>query len=368
MKKILLGTTALFGAVALASAAQAQGPNLTVGGFIDFQAGFQNEDLDAGFRNYGFQNDTEVHVKVDGKSDNGLGYGAVIELEADVSADADGEGVNADKTYIYLSGGWGRFELGSNVGPTKTMKVDASTFARATGGIDGDWYDFIHTAGVGLTQLGYLVSPDLPSDFGRATFGDSEDATKINYYSPVFSGFQLGLSFTPDTGDVGQVPQSGDVNFAQAENVFGLGLSYTGKFQQIGVKLSATGEIGESESALQEDLGAYALGASFSYLGFTFGGSWGDWGDSYQAVNSNNDADFWNLGLAYDFGPFGASIGYIDSENAGNESQNLVIGADYKLAPGLVPYAEVSFFELDSAGTANDNDGTVFLVGTQLNF
>ena len=49
------------------------------------------------------------------------------------------------------------------------------------------------------------------------------------------------------------------------------------------------------------------------------------------------------------------------------------IGADYKLAPGLVPYVEVSFFEADDnvtdvAGASEDNEGTVFIVGTALNF
>lgn len=373
MKKILLGTTALIGAAGLyAGAANAATPTVTVGGFADFQAGFVSEDLDAGRRNYLFQNDTEVHFRVDGKADNGLGYGAVIELEADVSADADGEGFNADKTYLYLQGGWGRVELGANTDAAQALNVDAATFARATGGIDGDWYDFINPVAFGP---GYILSPDLPVAHGAATaagigglFGASEDATKITYYTPRFSGFQFGVSFAPDAGNAGTAASfTGDTN-GDMENVFNLGLNYTGKFQNIGVAASLTGEFGDSEVATVEDLAAWTVGLNLSWMGWTVGGSWADWGDSTLPTGSTGDADYWTLGLGYDFGAFGASIGYIDSEYGVNDFHNLSIGADYKLAPGLVPYAEVNFFEMDTTGTALDNDGTVFLLGTQLSF
>jgi|GEM_PF-6317252 len=123
MKNILLGTTGLVGAVLLAASASAETPKVTVGGFIDFQAGFANDDLDAAQRAQGFRNDSEVGVRVDGKSDSGLGYGAVIDLEADVTADSDNQGLNASRTYVYLDGGWGRFELGSNQGASSALSV-----------------------------------------------------------------------------------------------------------------------------------------------------------------------------------------------------------------------------------------------------
>jgi predicted porin len=74
-------------------------------------------------------------------------------------------------------------------------------------------------------------------------------------------------------------------------------------------------------------------------------------------------------------GAFGASVTWLDSSyeatsTTDNEFNNLVVGVDYKLAPGFTPYAEVSIFEIDEEGTglANDNDGTVFIVGSQLAF
>ena len=143
MKKVLLGTSALIAAAAMfAGAASAQTPKVTIGGFADFQAGFTSDDLDQNQRGHGFRNDTEISVRVDGKSDAGLGYGAVIDLEADVTDDSDNQGDNASRTYVYLDGLWGRFELGSNQGAGETMRVDASSIAAATGGVPfGDGAD-----------------------------------------------------------------------------------------------------------------------------------------------------------------------------------------------------------------------------------
>lgn len=368
MKKILLGTTALVAAATMfAGAARAEGPAVTLGGFLDFQAGFVDQDLDtAGTvngRDVKFQNDTRVDVKVDGKADNGLGYGAVIELQADVSADADNGGLNADRTYLYLESNFGRVELGSQVSPAKTMRVDASTFSHGTGGVDGDFYDFVNVTG------GALVSPDLPLDAGlRGGANSTENSTKIIYYTPRFSGFQGGISYAPDSGNRGTAAGfTTDADATDAENVFDLGLNYTGQFDQVGLALSATGSFGEAEAAGQEDLSAYAFGANVSYLGFTVGGSYGTWDDSLQAV-AGGDVDFWNAGLGYETGPFGVSVEYFTSEANTTDFDNIIVGADYKLAPGLVPYIEVNFFDIDPAGTALDNEGTAVLAGTQLNF
>lgn len=374
IKKVLLGTTALVALSAGAALADSQGPAVTVGGFIDFQAGISDQDIDidtflgtaAPSRDVKFQNDTEIHVSVDGKTDNGLGYGAVVELEADVNSDADGEGLNADKTYIFLEGGFGRVELGNNTSPTDSMAVDAGSIARATGGIDGDFYDF--------SALGASIyTPDLPTAFFKGT---GEDATKVTYYTPRFSGFQAGLSYTPDQGDGGTAAGFTGELGTDYEHVINAGLNYTGQFGDIGVAASATGELADNESSAIEDLEAYALGLSVSYAGFSVAGSYGDWQESLQAAGSSLDGEYWTLGAAYVTGPFGVSVTYLDSELNNVDFQNISVGADYQLAPGLVPYIEVSFFEDDSAvGTTSNgtpvvggNDGTIVLVGTQLNF
>ena len=104
-----------------------------------------------------------------------------------------------------------------------------------------------------------------------------------------------------------------------------------------------------------------------SFRGLSFAGSYADWDDSDQLVGAADDSNFWTLGASYEQGPAGISITYMDSEFANNDFNNLVVGADYQLAPGMVPYIEVNFFDLDPSGSAS-NDGTVLLVGTELTF
>ncbi len=363
MKKLLLGTTALATAFALSmSDAHAQ-LELTIGGTVDFQAGYADQDLDAGTRDYLFQvEETELKISGDFVADNGLSYGVVVELLGDVSDSNDNKGVNADETYLYLGGSFGRFEMGSTNGAAQNLTVSTANFARATGGVSGDWYQYVSGRGVG-----FIVQPEIFSAGLTTTSGDNtaEDANKISYYTPRFSGFQLGASFTPDLGDVGTAAAfSGDSNVGQAETVWDAGLNYTGEFSGVGLAAAATGQFGEGE-ATSDDLRAYNFGLNLSYQGFTVGGSYGIWDET---PITSDDSDYWDVGAAFETGPFGFSVTYLDSTlNDSNDLQNISLGADYQLAPGLVPYVEVNFFELDPAGTASDNDGTVVLVGTQLN-
>jgi hypothetical protein len=369
MKKFLIGTSALIGAAMIAGAAQAEDPKVMVGGVIDFQAGFASDDLDAAQRGHGFRNDTEITFTVHGKADNGLGYGAVIDLEADVTGDANNEGLNAAETYVYLDGSFGRFEMGSTFGAAQNLSVEADNIARGTGGIDGDWVFFANNPGAG-----FINTPGLAAELGNtAVFGDESlsNATKLSYYSPRFSGFQLGASYTPDLDDRGQAVVRNDVAGTFGD-VVDLAANYEGQWGDFGLAAAATALFGEADDVAggnRDDLFNWNVGTAVNYMGFNVAGSYGNLDDLFA---NNADASYYTLGAGYDFGPFGASVTWIDStvEFAGgdNDFDNLVVGADYSLAPGLTPYIEASFFDADAAGAAQDNDGNVVIIGTELAF
>lgn len=382
MKNILLATTGLFGAALLATAASAAGPKVTVGGFTDFQAGYVSDDFDADTRSQAFRNDTEISVRVDGKTDSGLGYGAVIDLEADVEEDSNGQGTNAARTFTYLDGSWGKVELGSNKGAAATQRVDASTLASATGGINGAWNHQPNLgAGAFTAAGGFVTGAKLVSEAGDLTSAGNGSITdestynsnKITYYSPRFSGFQIGASYTPKLGARGQVINRPD-NTGGFGDVIEAGVNFEHQFEG-GIKLaaSATGEIGDTDSAVAgaEDLEAFGLGVLLGYQGFSAAVSYADLGEAQVGV-VDGDADLWSAGLAYDGGIYSVSATYLNSTKevaAGdNDFDNLVIGADYKLAPGITPYAEVSFYDFDSAAGGYDNEGTAVILGTQVAF
>jgi predicted porin len=414
MKKILLTTTAL--GLFAAGSAFAAGPVVTLGGYADFQVGngsqktiFENQagaggaDTSIFSRSLHTRTDTELHIKVDGKADNGLGYGAYIELEADVNPDDSTATTtnNAERTYLYVETGFGRVEAGATGDAADALRVDASTFARATGGIGGDFYKYVDLGNSTTTADNFMILPGLPTAVGlpgEANFGQTAGvidadthnaratANKVSYYSPRIQGAQFGLSYTPDQSERGTANGFGignsDAPVGQFENVFNAGLNYQGQFNNVGIEASLTGEMGNTKDDVvapitnYDDLEAYAAGLSLSYAGFTAGGSYGDAPEVGQLSSVGTEVSYWTLGAAYEFGPFATSLTYMDStvKNPSaaapdKEFTNLSLGADYQLAPGLVPYVEVSFFDTDDnvAATA-DNSGTVLIVGTELNF
>jgi len=251
MKKILLGTTGLVGAALIATAASAETPKVTLGGFSDFRAGWTNDDKDAGLRSTAFREENTVTVKVDGKTDAGLGYGAQIDLQADISGDVNNKGTNSTRTFTYLSGNWGRAELGGNKSAASTMRVDASTLAVATGGINGGWTDF--TNSVPTTGAGYITTAGLPSEHGSVmAFGDQStfNANKVTYYTPKLMGFQAGVSYTPENNGRGQTIARNKAVAGVLGNVYDLGLTYENQFSGVKVSASATGEFAEASNAV----------------------------------------------------------------------------------------------------------------------
>lgn len=408
MKKILLTTTAISmlagAAYAGSSTAKTGGPTVTVGGYADFQIGNASQESlyeaqTAGnvySRDTHTRTDTEVHIDVKGRTDNGLLYGAHIELEADVSRDdSTSTDNNAEKTYIFVESGFGRVELGTNVDAGYALRVNAASFARATGGIGGDFYKYVSLSGsskaAGDTfyiKPGLPTGTGLPSETGAGTSAARATANKITYYTPRIQGAQLGVSYTPDQSERGtKTGFSGEADGATEgafEDVWNIGLNYQAQVSDVNIEASITGEWGSIEqnasvASVNDDLEAYAFGASANYAGFTVGGSYGIADEFGQTTTTNQQADYWTLGAAYEFGPFAASVGYLSSEiengtTAGTDAEfsNLSVGADYQLAPGLVPYIEVSFFETDNntadTATTVDNEGTVIILGTELNF
>lgn len=346
----------------------AETPKVTLAGELKFQAAAVDQEgafeTGAFSRDVKFANDTEIDVKVEGITDSGLTYGAIIQLEADVTADARGEGLNSDKTYLYGEGRYGRIELGNQEGVPAYMAINSTSIAHGTGGTEGDFE--LYTNPVGALGAGFVILPNLPI---QTIGGNTEDTTKIVYYTPKFSGFQFGIDYAPDSGNGGTAAGfTTDADAGDYENLLQAGLSYEHEWSGVGFAASIVGETGESEVAAQEDLAAYQAGLKLHYDSFSIAGSYGDWGDSGQAIGANADVTFWTAGIAYENGPLGLSATYFDSDAAGNAFNNIALSADYQLAPGLMPYAEVSFFEFDEAGTPIDNEGTVFLTGAMVSF
>src|SRR3954449_12663131 len=134
MKKILLGTTAIAAAALYAQTAQAQ-ITVSLGGYTEFFGAFYDDDA-PNRTDREFELETEIVVRADGKADNGLLYGAKIELQNSTGG-SGATGVGTDEASVYLGGTWGRLKLGDFDGAADTMKIYAPVVGIEQ--IDGDY-------------------------------------------------------------------------------------------------------------------------------------------------------------------------------------------------------------------------------------
>ena len=361
LRGTLLATTAFVGASVVSLAASAYAAEVTPGGALDltitgfarFEAfGGEQDDLqldDTLSRGLDFRNDTEVHVLARAKDEQtGLEYGATIEFEADTNNTA-----NTDETWIFVKGGWGEVRLGDEDGVAENSVIGGQTIAAGTGGIDGS--DAVVTA----APVVFLLNTD--------------DATKIRYYTPSFSGFSVGVSYTPtqeriDSGaNNGQFFANKDGGLAmEGQNVFEGGLIYDGEIGGVGIEASVVGLYGELKNDGEEDFGGDEWwgvqgGVAVDLFGFNIAGS--------IATDNVGDTErnFFTAGVGYDFGDFDTSITYgqifdanADFEEAsgiGDSAYNLVFSADYRLVRGLVLAGDVAVFDNDQTDAADSGTG-----------
>lgn len=399
MKKIIL---TIAGVMLASSALAAEAPKVKLGGSLDTQAGFRKQEgkfrhLDqdttkSKLNSAALVNNTRINIDVEGKAVQGFTYGARLELYSDASENADRRDVSkiGDKIYGFVESKYGRLEAGAVKSATNQMRVDASSIARATGGIDGDFSNWVATNNSGDAYSRFQVSPGMP------TFCDcSSSSNKANYFSPKLAGFQLGLSFTPDVEMIGTVARTHVVtknSGTSISNVVETTLAYEGKLSAVTYKLAASGEFGDAKAGTiaRNDVKAYLLGGQVGYKGFSVAASYGDWLKSgtpkIKKSGAKYGAENWSLGAAYEYDKLGMSVGYFESKKGNafvgsiapattaehdlskNKFRNISVGADYQLAPGFMPYAEVSFFKFDRKAQAENNKGNLVLIGTKLKF
>jgi outer membrane protein OmpU len=383
MKKILLGTTAIAAAALYAQAAQAQ-ITVSLGGYTEFFGAYYDDDA-TNRTSREFQLETEIVVRADGKADNGLLYGAKVELQNSASA---GGGVATDEASVYLSGTWGRIELGDFDGAADTLAIYAPLIGIEQ--IDGDAYDFLDTGNTpGTVRFG--ATPF----FGLVKAPDSGDATKIMYLTPRFAGIQAGVSYATQNGSEAQNVVALKTDTPSYKDFWEFGANYTGTFAGFSVAIGATGSMGSGEDRQAppfttaagatelEDFFAWQAGAQIGYAGFKVGGGYID-GDDYGARRNTvaGDATAWHVGASYTAGPFAVGVTYADAEGAkagfttyASDYKTYGGGVAYTVAPGLVLQGDLMYVdeELVGVGATNtgiraDNEGYVAVISTRLNF
>jgi outer membrane protein OmpU len=355
MRPVLAGSAALVGAGVMAGAAdcaRADGIKLRVGGEYNaaYLAVFDDDgEGEAGNEHNtdGFFQDAEIRFTGSTVLDNGLEVGARIELTGEADED------QIDESWIYFSGGFGEVRIGAMDDALALLCVIPP------GGTEN-------------------FSAFSPNQWGANTLAtndictgvdDEGDAQKIIYLSPNFSGFQLGVSYTP-SGDKkshsdGVGPHVGmpvNVDDASRHNVSLYG-TYSYETEdwrlQIGAGGSWEGNVEKADGEPnREESDFYQAGILVAFGDVEVGAAIAYYHDDdlFAATLENGDvtSNRWVLGIgaAYEVEAWTFGIGYsmqdatIDIRNEPDESlvqQRGVLTAIYALSPGIDLDGEIAY-------------------------
>ena len=193
-------------------------------GTTSFGAEFSDEEAGPKEGKFNFVHYGEIRFKVSGKTDSGMKWGVYFEdVQDDSDADGGGEKLSTDETNLWLSGSWGKLEIGGQDGPADKMYRGAEKLAH----INPNMLDLFASTWTKEGSRG----------FAREKMGilDSGDDTKITYYTPRISGFQAGYSWVPESDSKGSVADNDECGGRSSHE---FGIDYKGKIG--GGKLRAT--------------------------------------------------------------------------------------------------------------------------------
>ena len=227
MKRNLLTTTALVTAGVLASstAFAEEGIKLGIGGYMNNYIGFGDLSSDGNdFANTGMFSDGEVWFTGETTLDNGLSFGANVQLESFSSGD------QIDENFGYMEGGFGRLQFGSENTAAYLMQYSAPNVGAP---INSGWVT------VFIPQpAGHSAGFRTP---GLSTFIDTgNDENTLTYFTPRLFGFQVGVSYQAALafgGDGKNFPTPADED-TEYHHGFAVGVNFVESFGGVDVALA----------------------------------------------------------------------------------------------------------------------------------
>jgi len=362
MKKTLLGTTALVSAGLIAGPALASDPlTVTVGGTVT--AGFYVVDADD-FGGTSYQ-DTKValvarniDINAEGTLDNGMVAGvlATLSLGDDWNSHANNNDATFRELFAYLEGGFGRFEIGGTDGSAFKMHYTSPWFVPGNG-VDSP--NILNSFGATSVTTGY--------GFRHTTFSlMAADANKVTYFTPRFAGFQLGLSYTPETTFNGPNPNGLGLiaSNTSIEDVVEVALNYAGSFGGVDLGVDGFYVSGDAPTGTPADPEELGFGLNLGMAGFTLGGAWyqsedlGLLGPSTPVPSTiGAEEEVWTVGLSYGTGPWTVGIAYLEDEisvpGASSDITTWQAGGGYNLGSGVDVGLDLQMSEIDTFGGAS---------------
>jgi len=423
MKKLLFGTTALVTAGVLASsAAHAEGGiKLGLGGYMNNYFGVGDADDDGNdFNETTMYSDGEVFFTGETTLDNGLTFGANIQLESYATGD------QIDENYGYVEGSFGRLLFGSENTASYLMHYTAPTVGVP---VNSGWVTV------------FIPPPAGAGGFFRSTGGSTNidignDENTITYFTPRMFGFQVGVSYQAALAFSGEGLNNPADDDTAYHNGVAVGVNFVESFGGFDVAVSggyaradgpddditflvpsSAGTSGRLVTVGRDDMQQVHGGMTLGYAGFTVGGSvaaeldgritprmtsigtGAQFGPAAAAVvaggnivttalgtlgaftlgsfpSGTNSTEGWSfdVGASYSTGPWSFGITYFHGNIEGNmqngdpdELDAIAGGVEYAVGPGISTSLSGMYANYDTE-EGTDNSGIVGVFGVTFGF
>lgn len=327
-------------------------------------------------------------------------YGVVASLNLDKAGQGD-DTIKA--AYLFAtSEKVGNFQVGNLEGLERQMM---STGKDILGGADG----------FGGGRMWRVISPTsgTPGDVSMPA-SYTMYGTKAVYTTPNVNGWQAGVHYVPSSKNVGTRKNNADLDKTLGKpshkQLVTAALSYGFGYGQMAVNLYANGSIGKAQSVYSSPTALYPIktfqfGLLMDYAGWRLGSGYYNNQRSFIRKNSGGSAgQGYDVGIGREMGPVYVALGYLGFSRrvAGGyaTSNTASVTVDYTVVPGWTVYGETDFFRMRSpkdqfsasrsfgvndvydyqnntssttsgrvnTGNNGNNQGAVFILGTQMRF
>jgi outer membrane protein OmpU len=347
MKKVLFATTALVATAGVASA------EVAVTGWAEMGLFGGDNAMGMGIETQ-FFTDIDVLFRMSGETDNGLTFGAGVDLDENGAFTVNDDG----GAFVFLSGNFGTVTMGDTdgaldwalteawVGNAGSIADDETAHAGALGSYGDGAYDgqilrYDNTFG----DFGVAVSVEMDDDLSPASGTPGDGITRD-------TGFAIGFRYGMDMGgadlNVGVGYQFIDVanylpgnlsstmipaqDFDGNYDIFGISATVASNGFSAGIEYTDF----SANNAAEEEATHIGIGAGYTSGAFTISANYGIWDYSSDVAMWNGDITGFGLAAAYDLGG-GASI------NAGYGV------SDYSDIPALAATSSMETFSLGVA-------------------
>lgn len=320
-----------------------------------------------------FINIFSLNGSVEKEFNNGNFLGVYVNLMAGVNKRQRNysNGLWGHEIYSIFDNPYGRVMLGETYNTAAQFHVSAPK-AGKFGTNDSDIVNFIANPnwikGKHFTAFKTLNSTSINTD---------GTAPKISYISPEYHNLTLGFSYVPETySRTGLINR--EASYAQKEGYV------AAAYYTIDTGLAEL-ESSAGYAIFNQDDKELSLGLSLYRSGWTLGGSWRKTyveGDDFQitkvSINSKlpdffdgyREAEAWDIGLGYEFGPFKTAFSYFTSkaENSKNRDKIWLWSNEFRYNKNLAFYLAGAKAEFIGQTKDLSNQGYSAITGFSLSF